>query len=89
MDLITRTVKEIGYDAGLLFDDLERFVMYMATYWDHRRSEKCTDRYIREWAQVFAKGLEYEKSDKYGQHVLRIIDAQMGLKEEDLKCPKR
>lgn len=71
------TYREVGYDAGLMFNDLDRFVRYMTTRWGGSEVEKCRTGYAREWALRFLSGQEYDAADPIGQVILNAIDTRM------------
>ena len=68
------TYRDVAEKVGLDTETTERYVKYMTIRWPDTEEQKCQDGYAYEWAERFAHGIEYGKSDMMGQVVLEGID---------------
>ena len=71
------TYFDIAKEEGLNGKTAERYIQYMLKRWADNEETNCLCGYASEWAQRFASGYEYDRSDSYGQQILKEIDATL------------
>jgi len=68
-----KTYQEVAEKIGLRGHTARIFVQYMMQRWPDEEVNFCEDGYAEERALCFLKGMEFCKSDLYGQAILKRL----------------
>lgn len=72
-----KTYEEVAKHHNLTGKRADLFVEYMKTRWFDLEELYCQCGYASEWADRFAKGVEFQTSDDIGRQILKELYARI------------